>query len=256
MFFYNIFYMSSSPLSTASFTHVTWSWYLLILSCCHVSRFTVQSVQSCQRATFHCVHLWQRTESVVEIKIGKPAPNNEDACLEQLFFDDSIPIQTITGNLTHNSKVMMITVTVIMMSEFGWHSLCWAEFWTYFELNCNHIILCILISTTSVILNWAHLMQLGSKKFICKNMNFLNTNVVFLSLFQLPTCTAPPVLSLGTSSWQGLVLMADAAQTANLQLVVTQTQTKSTWKILATRETQVWDSQCSINRLLNYPSLY
>ena len=130
--FSTIFYTWVLLLSTASFTHVTWSWYLLILSCCHVSRFTVQSVQSCQRATFHCVHLWQRTESVVEIKIGKPAPNNEDACLEQLFFDDSIPIQTITGNLTHNSKVMMITVTVIMMSEFGWHSLCWAEFWTYF----------------------------------------------------------------------------------------------------------------------------
>ena len=114
MFFYNIFYMSSS------LVHFTlYSCDLILISPHPVSRFTVQSVQSCQRATFHCVHLWQRTESVVEIKIGKPAPNNEDACLEQLFFDDSIPIQTITGNLTHNSKVMMITVTVIMMSEFG-----------------------------------------------------------------------------------------------------------------------------------------
>ena len=79
----------------------------------------MQSVQSCQQATFHCVHIWQRTPSVVEIKIGKPAPSNEDACLEQLFFDDNIPIQTITGNFTDNSEVMIITVTVIMMLGFG-----------------------------------------------------------------------------------------------------------------------------------------
>jgi len=69
----------------------------------NTARFTVQSVQSCQQATFHCVHIWQRTPSVVEIKIGKPAPSNEDACLEQLFFDDSIPIQTITAAHLHSS---------------------------------------------------------------------------------------------------------------------------------------------------------
>ena len=33
----------------------------------------------------------------MEIKIGKAAPNNEDACLEHHFFDDSVPVQTITG---------------------------------------------------------------------------------------------------------------------------------------------------------------
>ena len=60
------------------------------------TRYTVQSVQSCQQATFHCVHIWRRTNNVLEIKIGKSAPNNEDACHEQLFFDNSIPIQTIT----------------------------------------------------------------------------------------------------------------------------------------------------------------
>ena len=70
-------------------------------------------------------------------------------------------------------------------------------------------------------------MQLGSKcSFMQKNMNFLNTNDVFLSLFQLPIFIVPPVLSLVTLSWPGLGLRADAVQTANLQLVVTPTQTK------------------------------
>lgn len=35
----------------------------------------------------------------MEIKIGKAAPNNEDACLEHHFFDDSVPVQTITGTV-------------------------------------------------------------------------------------------------------------------------------------------------------------
>jgi len=67
------------------------------------ARYTVQSVQSCQQATFHCVHIWRRTNNVLEIKIGKSAPNNEDACHEQLFFDNSIPIQTITSDALHAS---------------------------------------------------------------------------------------------------------------------------------------------------------
>ena len=63
------------------------------------SRYTVQSVQSCQQASFHCVQLWQRTEDVMDIKVGKAAPNNEDACLEHHFFDDTVPVQTITGKV-------------------------------------------------------------------------------------------------------------------------------------------------------------
>jgi len=69
----------------------------------NTARFTVQSVQSCQQATFHCVHIWKRTNNVMEIKIGKAAPNNEDACHEQLFFDDSVPTHTITSAHLHSS---------------------------------------------------------------------------------------------------------------------------------------------------------
>ena len=61
------------------------------------AKYIVQSVQSCSQATFHCVQLWRRTDNVLQIKIGKVAPNTEDACHEQLFFDSSLPTHTITS---------------------------------------------------------------------------------------------------------------------------------------------------------------
>ena len=64
------------------------------------AKYIVQSVQSCSQATFHCVQLWRRTEHVLQIKIGKVAPNNEDACDEHLFFDSSVPTHTITSEFT------------------------------------------------------------------------------------------------------------------------------------------------------------
>ena len=67
------------------------------------AKYIVQSVQSCSQATFHCVQLWRRTENVLQIKIGKVAPSNEDACDENLFFDSSVPTHTITSKLTHGS---------------------------------------------------------------------------------------------------------------------------------------------------------
>ena len=64
------------------------------------AKYIVQSVQSCSQATFHCVQLWRRIDNVLQIKIGKVAPNTEDACHEQLFFDSSLPIHTITSEST------------------------------------------------------------------------------------------------------------------------------------------------------------
>ena len=57
----------------------------------------MQSVQSCQEATFHCLQLWRRGSEVLELKLGRGAPNIEDACHEQIFFDDSVPVRTLTG---------------------------------------------------------------------------------------------------------------------------------------------------------------
>ena len=65
------------------------------------AKYIVQSVQSCSQATFHCVQLWRRTEHVLQIKIRKVAPNNEDACDENLFFDSSVPTHTITSEFNH-----------------------------------------------------------------------------------------------------------------------------------------------------------
>ena len=33
----------------------------------------------------------------MELKLGRGAPNIEDACHEQIFFDDSVPVRTLTG---------------------------------------------------------------------------------------------------------------------------------------------------------------
>ena len=59
----------------------------------------MQSVQSCQEATFHCLQLWRRGSEVLELKLGRGAPNIEDACHEQIFFDESVPVRTLTGGL-------------------------------------------------------------------------------------------------------------------------------------------------------------
>jgi len=80
------------------------------------ARFTVQSVQSCQQASFHCVQLWWRSNDVMEIKIGKAAPNNEDACLEHHFFDDSVPVQTITAAHLH-SYTCSLTGNFLLRSQ-------------------------------------------------------------------------------------------------------------------------------------------
>ena len=81
------------------------------------AKYIVQSVQSCSQATFHCVQLWRRTDHVLQIKIGKVAPNNEDACDEHLFFDSSVPTITITSEFIHYVMEVVEELEVVEVVE-------------------------------------------------------------------------------------------------------------------------------------------
>ena len=77
----------------------------------------MQSVQSCQEATFHCLQVWRRSPgpgaAVLELKLGRGAPNIEDACHEQIFFDESVPVRTLTGGLFSEYTLNFIKLVVV-----------------------------------------------------------------------------------------------------------------------------------------------
>lgn len=51
---------------------------------------------------FKCLEVFRKTDDVLSVRIGRLSRNSQEACHQQLFFDPSIPVKTITSAHHHN----------------------------------------------------------------------------------------------------------------------------------------------------------